>query len=180
MNKAHKKNYIINFLFYSTIILYLALLFGVIIFKTLDSPMDLITGNYIPYRNLNLDPYIWDIYMSDSLNKINIIGNVILFIPLTILYRAFGNSNLKKFFKSILIAFILSVFFEAFQFVFEIGITDVNDIILNTLGGIIGTIIYSLISLFLSKENIKEFISILGGIVIFILIMLTILIKIVN
>lgn len=180
MTKTHKKKYIFNFLFYFTILLYLILLFGIIIFKTLDSPMDLITGNYIPYRKINLDPYIWDIYMSDSLNIINIIGNVILFIPLTILYRTFGNKNSNRFFKSIFISFILSVFFETFQFVFEIGITDVNDIILNTLGGIIGTIVYSLTSFLLSKDSIKELISIFGGVIGFILISLFLLITIVN
>lgn len=180
MAKTQKKDYILNSLFYFTLILYIVLLFTTIIFKTLDSPLDLINGSYIHHRKVNLDPYIWDIYMTDYLNKINILGNVILFIPLSIFYRSLNSKNSGKFFKCIFLSLILSIFFEIFQFVFEIGVTDVNDIILNTLGGIIGTIIYSLMSLLLSKDNIKEFISIFGGTITFTISILIALIKIVN
>ena len=180
MAKTQKKDYILNSLFYFTLTIYIVLLFTTIIFKTLDSPLDLINGSYIHYRKVNLDPYIWDIYMTDYLNKINILGNVILFIPLPIFYRALSSKNSGKFFKSIFLSLFLSIFFEIFQFVFEIGVTDINDIILNTLGGIIGTIIYSLISLLLSKDKIKEFISIFGGTITFTISILIALIKIVN
>lgn len=178
MSNKNKKNYLTNFIFILITILYLVLLFKIIIFKTLDSPMDLITGNYVHYKNLNLDPYIWDKNVSDSLNKINILGNIILFIPLTILYRGHNNKTSKKFFKSIFIAFILSLVFEISQFIFQIGITDINDIIFNTLGGIIGSIIYSFMSLFLSKDKVKKVISTCGGLIGVLLICIFILINI--
>ena len=108
MAKTQKKDYILNSLFYFTLTIYIVLLFTTIIFKTLDSPLDLINGSYIHYRKVNLDPYIWDIYMTDYLNKINILGNVILFIPLPIFYRALSSKNSWKFFESI----FLSLFFS--------------------------------------------------------------------
>lgn len=72
----------------------------------------------------------------------NIYGNIILFIPLSIillwLFRV-GNK-----FKVILIAFATSLSIELIQFTLKIGIADVDDLILNTFGAIIGVILYSI------------------------------------
>ena len=75
---------------------------------------------------------------------INILGNLALFIPLSII--------LINYFKpltycNIIFAnFITSLSFELIQLSTGWGIFDVDDIFLNTLGGIIGIIIYHLIT----------------------------------
>lgn len=75
---------------------------------------------------------------------INILGNLALFIPLSII--------LINYFKSltycniIFANFITSLSFELIQLSTGWGIFDVDDIFLNTLGGIIGIIIYHLIT----------------------------------
>lgn len=73
----------------------------------------------------------------------NIIGNVILFIPLGFLLPLITNKfhSLKKI---IVVAFLFSLFIEFVQFIsFHFGIyrtADIDDIILNTLGAVLGFI----------------------------------------
>lgn len=75
---------------------------------------------------------------------INILGNIALFIPLSII--------LLNYFKSltynniIFANFITSLSFELIQLATGWGVFDVDDIFLNTLGGIIGLVIYHLIT----------------------------------
>ncbi len=78
----------------------------------------------------------------------NIIGNIVLFIPLYFCI----NINYKELSGKCMfvISVLVSVLIEAFQFVENISgladftsrVTDVNDVILNTLGGMLGWLIY--------------------------------------
>lgn len=86
--------------------------------------------------------YFYDLYKFN--NKIefekNIIGNIVIFIPygfLGILYP-----KLKNSFFLILTFFIVINIIEFSQYYFKRGTADVDDIILNTSGVIIGFIIY--------------------------------------
>jgi glycopeptide antibiotics resistance protein len=71
----------------------------------------------------------------------NIGGNIIGFIPLGILlplvFPFAKNSIMLTFF-----VFCISLLFESFQLVTGVGIFDVDDLLLNTTGGIIGYILY--------------------------------------
>jgi glycopeptide antibiotics resistance protein len=67
----------------------------------------------------------------------NTLGNILIFLPLgiflPILFKKF-NSLSKVFVSSILISFTI----EVLQFVLQIGQFDIDDILLNTVGAIIG------------------------------------------
>lgn len=71
---------------------------------------------------------------------LNIFGNVLLFMPL----GAFLCAVPKK--TNILICFVISAFssllIETLQFCFNLGCFDVDDLILNTTGGLLGYILY--------------------------------------
>jgi len=79
----------------------------------------------------------------------NFLGNIFLFIPLPfvlVLFLPFKNLKL------ILITSILtSILIETIQYVLEIGIADIDDILLNTTGALIGILI---LSFFSSKHSI--------------------------
>lgn len=93
----------------------------------------------IPMR-LNLIPFIhlFDIY---SGSVMNIIGNIVMFIPVGIIWpMCFKNIN--KMWKTILAGFGLSLFIELSQFLFYERCSDVDDLLLNTFGVVIGAIIY--------------------------------------
>lgn len=74
---------------------------------------------------------------------INIIGNVAAFLPygffLPILSKKFQNC-----FKVFLLSFLLSLAVELLQLIFKVGCFDVDDLLLNTIGGVIGYGIYRL------------------------------------
>lgn len=72
----------------------------------------------------------------------NIGGNIIGFIPLGILFPLVF-PVLRSFFKVTGLVFLISLFFESLQLFAGIGVFDVDDLILNTAGGIIGYLLYT-------------------------------------
>lgn len=84
----------------------------------------------------------------DATLLVNVLGNVALFIPLSIILlnycKCLNNTNI------IFISFLTSFSFELIQLSTGWGIFDIDDILLNTLGGIIGLIIYRLFNF---KQN---------------------------
>ena len=95
--------------------------------------------------NLSLE-YLTQIF-NDRYTFINIVGNAMLFAPLSILGSA---SNIKIFSSlqsTIISSFIISVCIEVLQALEThfglvdpagINVSDINDVIINTIGGIIG------------------------------------------
>ena len=109
--------------------IYLIVLYWILLFKLgiSSSYMDKRSVNLIPFN----DPSIF--------NGENIL-NVVIFVPLGvyagILFKrwTFG----KKFF----FFFLLSLIVEALQYILRLGAFDVTDLITNTVGGIIGLMIF--------------------------------------
>lgn len=93
--------------------------------------------NLIPFVNL-LD------YESKRDLLLNIIGNCTMFIPTGILtpvlYRHLGS-----FKKTVLTGFLISLSIEIIQLPFAVRASDIDDLILNTLGVMAGYSIYALV-----------------------------------
>lgn len=69
----------------------------------------------------------------------DLIGNIILFIPFPFsLLFIFG---VRDYRKAILITCSTSIAIEGLQYILNIGVADINDLLLNTFGGIIGVMI---------------------------------------
>ena len=89
--------------------------------------------NLFPFRTITA--YFKNI--SDSYAYINILGNVVCFVPMVFLIPM----NFKKYrnsLKTILIFIICIIGIEIFQFVTMLGFFDVDDILLNMLGCMVG------------------------------------------
>lgn len=72
---------------------------------------------------------------------LNLYGNIIAFIPFGMLLRWARNKNttlLQAFLYSLVFTFTI----ETAQYITKLGVFDVDDIIMNTLGGVIGYGIY--------------------------------------
>ncbi len=70
------------------------------------------------------------------------------------------NKN-NAIYKNIFKIFSISLIFEASQYIFGIGASDITDIITNTIGGIIGIGIYMVIKkIFKENTKVKNFITI--------------------
>ena len=73
----------------------------------------------------------------------NIGGNIIGFIPLGI-FLPLLFSFLGRFARLTITVFLVSLLFETTQLVAGIGVFDVDDLILNTAGGMLGYILYAI------------------------------------
>ena len=113
-------------------------------------PLVVQTGDMLPPR-INLIPFI---HITDYEMKrealINIIGNMALFIPtgiiLPILYK-----RLNSFWKVLLAGAGISLCIELIQLLLENSVTDIDDLILNSAGVIIGYGVFSI-----AKKLIKR------------------------
>lgn len=72
---------------------------------------------------------------------LNLVGNVLGFVPFGAILPVI-NSQSRSFFKILLLSFEFSFIVEGIQLVFKVGSFDVDDILLNTLGGILGYLIF--------------------------------------
>lgn len=77
-----------------------------------------------------------------------------MFVPIGILF-CYYKKNSKRLFSSVFKCAATSCGIELLQFIFKTGTVDIDDIILNTFGGFIGVIIFSII-LFLSGKNLQS------------------------
>jgi glycopeptide antibiotics resistance protein len=68
---------------------------------------------------------------------INLAGNVLCFIPFGF-YLPILNKKLKSFILITILTFCFSLLIEVIQLIFKVGCFDVDDMFLNTIGGIIG------------------------------------------
>lgn len=75
----------------------------------------------------------------------NLIGNIFLFIPFAyFLMTVFKLFNGKKI---ILFSFLLSVSIEFIQYLFDIGVADIDDVLLNVTGGFIGLLLCNVLGI---------------------------------
>lgn len=133
----------------SLLIIYLAVLTQQILIKhfNLDMLIDQITfsadapfyinHNFIPFKTIVFYLFLAEINLNIRVE--NLAGNVIGFIPFGFLLPLLFK-DLLSFKKIILLTFCLSLGFEMIQLTFNLGSFDVDDLILNTLGGILGYI----------------------------------------
>ena len=93
--------------------------------------------NLVPFVNL-LD------YPTKGEILINVIGNSAMFIPTGIMIPLIYK-NLNSFKKTVLTGFMISLSIEIIQLPFAVRCSDVDDLILNTLGCIAGYGIYAIV-----------------------------------
>ncbi|MNN08750.1 VanZ like family protein [compost metagenome] len=138
-------------------------------------------------RSVNLIPFhsIKDYIMVDNgfgkirLLDMNIWGNVLMFIPAGI-YVILNNTK-KTIGRNLLLIFIISLLIEIVQYIFTLGATDIDDIILNVVGGLIGLVLFKALHKWLKDEyKVKQTITILSLIIGLPVAALTLILVIVN
>lgn len=109
-------------------------------------------------RSINLIPFygIKEYIFSNSVTIKrfafgNVIGNIIIFVPLGTYLSLFKND--KRVRTNLLFIFIVSLFVEIIQGILGIGASDIDDIILNCLGGLIGILGYKFLLFILRDEK---------------------------
>ncbi len=94
-------------------------------------------GNFVPFKTI-LD-YLNDT-PSPGVALFNLAGNIIIFVPLGFLIPALHRS--AKWKTVLAAAFAVSLAFETIQGVFKVGVFDVDDILLNVLGALLGYFVW--------------------------------------
>ncbi|MDE5792541.1 MAG: VanZ family protein, partial [Oscillospiraceae bacterium] len=111
--------------------------------------------NLVPFRTISdyierMDPI--------SINSIhdfafqNLIGNMMLFVPMGVFLPYFWQKQ-RKFLKFLITAFIIILCVEIMQLVTLLGACDIDDLLLNLIGCCIGFGIFYLIKPILLKLN---------------------------
>jgi glycopeptide antibiotics resistance protein len=67
----------------------------------------------------------------------NIVGNILLFLPWGFLAPILFYKT-RRFKNVVVSAVLISLFVETTQFIFVVGVADIDDVILNTLGAMVG------------------------------------------
>ena len=134
----------------------LALLVWCILFKFALRPEE------IPHlRGINLIPYAASVVVNGKVQISEIIENMLVFLPFGLCISAFyPDSEIQN---RILLASGLSLFFEVTQYIFAIGTSDITDVIDNTLGAVIGILLYLGMKK-IWKEKTGKIITILGAV----------------
>lgn len=147
--KSEKRNTLTLVLF----AIYLLALTWLILFKLQFSIPNMNEG-----RVINLIPLLGSFDGNGVIRFSEIRVNILAFIPLGI-YLSMLKSN-GSFVKKIVTIVGLTFVYELIQFIFAIGRADITDVLSNTLGGIIGIGIYTLLSKVL-KGRTNKFINVL-------------------
>jgi len=126
------KNRILKLLIAILFIFYIALILNITIFRSES------------IREINIYPVVMliKIYKNCGVTEFLylVLGNIGWFCPSGfILPLLFKNMNLKKV---MLFTFLFSLSIEISQYVFSVGYTELDDLILNTLGGFLGYLAY--------------------------------------
>lgn len=131
--------------------IYIVLLVWLILFK-----LDTNLHNLPHIRSLNLVPYGESLFVNGHIGYMEIIYNILVFIPWGIYIQIFRPD--WNVVKKIGTGLGLSLILEIVQYIFAIGASDITDVIDNTAGCIVGVII----TVLLAKVFPKRYIQIVG------------------
>ncbi len=150
--KMHLYRELMNLIF----LIYIFLLFSFLS----QSDVNSVKGfNLIPFREILRYDF------GSNLFNLNIVGNVIVFLPLGFYIGYYAKS--KKILNTIIAALLISLSVETVQYFIE-RTFDIDDIILNVLGAFVGYIIFIVLNgfkntlpNFLQKDGLYAFICII-------------------
>jgi len=165
-----KVNNLSNKVTIALFVIYLVALFWILLFKLG------VQFSYMGNRNVNLIPFYELFASNDKIDISEIIMNVVIFVPLgiytSVSFKGWTFAN-KLFF-----ILLISLMFEGLQFILRVGAFDIADIINNTLGGILGLMIFVAIEkLFNNSVKSQKFINIIAAIGTALMISLLVLLK---
>ncbi|MCL6459896.1 MAG: VanZ family protein [Gorillibacterium sp.] len=111
-------------------------------------------GNYIPFKEILKE--INSMPTGNSYLSSNLVGNFLAFIPLGIFIPQISKKRGSSFVSVFILSLSLSLCFEVTQLLLLIGIFDVDDLILNTSGGIFGYVVWRLFMLINSTHTARN------------------------
>ena len=145
----NRQQLLLNILLYAVFAFYLVVLFGLLFMKGRSFS----SVNLVPFYSIGSflfsdDPLLRAFAVS------NVIGNIVLFVPLGLFLPLLVRE--KSILKNVLWILLISTSAEILQFVFKVGVTDIDDVILNGFGGFLGIIAYRmLLNIFKDAHKVR-------------------------
>lgn len=140
-------------------ILYLSALTWIVLFKlTIPTNIDSLSRE----RIMNIIPF-YEVLTGEYFDTFDMVANIIAFIP----FGIFTGIVLKELptRSKLTAAAVLSILYEMIQFIFAIGVCDITDVMMNTLGAYVGVSVYEFIRSKSSTEyKAKKFITVCSAI----------------
>jgi len=165
-NENNKANKLTNVLF----IIYSVSLLWILVFKLG------VKFSYMGTRSVNLIPFSEPLIIHGKIDLGEMILNTVIFIPLGI-YAGILFAR-WVFGKKVFLFFLISLMIEGLQFILRVGAFDITDIITNTLGAIIGLMIFIAIEkVFKNNFKAQKFINIIAAIGTVLMTLLLLLLK---
>jgi glycopeptide antibiotics resistance protein len=134
------------------LVAYLLFLLWLVLFKLSSDPLLVLATHGA--RSLNFVPFAG--YSEGGIREM--VSNFIVFVPFGLLLQA--NFWRIHFRQKLLYLFAFSATAEMLQFAFAIGISDITDVITNTLGGMLGLMAYGLACRYVSRGKLDRFIAV--------------------
>ncbi len=129
-------------------VMYLLLLSYLLFFGFYRQDVRVEDYNLTPFDTIKMYIVYMD-YFSFHAWFANLFGNIAAFMPLGFLLPLLSK-RLKGAFRITVLSFFVSLIVETIQLTFHVGGFDVDDIILNTIGGLLGYTLLKALQLFAS------------------------------
>ena len=140
-------------------LIYLALLVWIILFKLQFNINDLDT-----VRSINLIPFYYDKEIGTAFHLKEVLENLLIFVPMGIYLQMLLPKC--RFHGKLIIIAGTSLLLEGAQYVLAIGRSDITDVLTNTVGGLLGLIVYLMVARLIGNRiKANRLFSILAGIV---------------
>lgn len=85
---------------------------------------------------------------------VNLFGNILIFVPFGF-FKPMASYR-RSFFGTVFDGFLLSLLVEVFQFITKVGRFDVDDLILNTFGVVVGYLVFLICNVMRKKYGKKR------------------------
>ena len=142
-------------------IVFIVYLFAIFYFTIFAESMGRVPGDVISEPRYNLIPFaeikrfiVYRRQLGMKAFMLNVVGNCIAFMPCGFLLPAVSR-RCRSGVICVLIGFFVSFFIECTQLIFRVGSFDVDDLLLNTLGVLLGFVINRSVQYYRIKQRKK-------------------------
>ncbi|MHC9532963.1 VanZ family protein [Dellaglioa sp. L3N] len=139
---------------------YLILLIELTVFRHVYFPWDIRLSTNYNFQMINWKPLIETIKLTNGQSSFdfvyNLYGNILWFVPLGIILPRLKQFKKHSLVKTMLVGIGLSISIECGQFILGSGISDIDDVIFNSFGTLIGCGLYLILNRILTKKKILK------------------------
>ena len=151
IKKVRREVMLTIFVFYILLLVHLTVFRG-------EMSLSSVSIHLQPLSVINWIPFVETIKLTNGLSMFsyyyNLYGNILWFVPMGF-GAAYLSSEKHSFLRTLSIGFLVSLSIETLQYLFDTGIPDIDDLIFNTVGTIVGILLFHTAK-WLRKKRVKK------------------------